>query len=165
MEIILSLFRDINFDWLAQYQWLFMLIAAIIGAFFILFLLSLAVWVYRDIRTRSRDPLAIAFFILLVLILNLPGLVFYLLLRPAETLAESYERSLHEEALLRELDDQVSCPSCQRPIEAEFIMCPFCYTQLKRPCPSCRRLLSPSWRGCPYCGTRVAETPSDGGQT
>ncbi|MFH1485584.1 MAG: zinc ribbon domain-containing protein [Chloroflexota bacterium] len=158
MDIILSLFREINFDWLLQYQWLFMLIAAIIGAYFLLFTLSLAVWVYRDMRTRSRDPLATAFFIVLVLIVNLPGLLLYLFLRPSDTLGENYERSLHEEALLRELDDQIACPSCHRPIEAEFLMCPFCFTQLKRPCPKCERPLSASWGGCPYCGTRVSES-------
>ncbi|MBI2908021.1 MAG: zinc ribbon domain-containing protein [Chloroflexi bacterium] len=165
MDILLSLFRDINFDWLAQFQWVFMLVAAILGAYFILFALSLAVWVFRDIRTRSRDPFAIAFAIILVLVLNLPGLALYLLLRPNDTLSENYERSLQEEALLRELDNQVSCPSCHRPIEPEFAMCPFCYTLLKRTCPNCRRLLSPSWRGCPYCATRLAESTVTSDQT
>lgn len=164
MDIILSLFRDMNFDWLAQFQWVFMLIAAVTGGYFILFVLSLAVWVYRDIRTRSRDPIAVALSILLVLALNLAGIVLYLLLRPSETLGESYERSLQEEALLRELDNQVSCPSCHRPIESDFVMCPFCHTKLKQSCPNCRRLLSPSWRGCPYCGTRIAESTATGGQ-
>ena len=51
---------------------------------------------------------------LLVAVLNLPGLVIYLILRPARTLAEAYEQSLEEEALLQEIEDKRVCPGCGR---------------------------------------------------
>lgn len=163
MDIILSLFRDVNFDFLLQYLWLVQLVGVALAIYFGLFTLSLAVWVYRDIHNRTREPLIIAFFILMVLLLNIPGLILYLFLRPSETLAENYERSLHEEALLRELDDQISCPTCHRPVQPDFILCPFCSTQLKRSCPSCQKALGASWRSCPYCGIRLPEQASPAG--
>jgi hypothetical protein len=89
--------------------------------------------------------------VLLVLVFNILGLVIYLILRPRETLAESYARSLEEEALLQELEEQGICPSCKRYITAEFVICPYCRTQLKEPCIKCGRPLSFNWLACPYC--------------
>ena len=43
---------------------------------------------------------------LLVLVFSVLGLIIYLILRPRETLAEAYARSLEEEALLQELEEQ-----------------------------------------------------------
>jgi len=56
--------------------------------------LGLIVWTWRDMRSRSRDPIAQIAAALLVTVLNLPGVLVYLLLRPRETLAEAYEHSL-----------------------------------------------------------------------
>jgi RNA polymerase subunit RPABC4/transcription elongation factor Spt4 len=83
------------------------------------------------------------------------------MLRPSDTLEEAYARSLEEEALLRELGDEGSCPSCRRLTDKEFQFCPSCQTQLKDKCARCERLLSFSWVACPYCGTaRPGATPS-----
>jgi RNA polymerase subunit RPABC4/transcription elongation factor Spt4 len=93
---------------------------------------------------------------------NVPGLALYLMLRPRDTLEEAYARSLEEEALLRELGDEGSCPSCRRLTEKDFQYCPSCETQLKDKCVKCERLLSYSWVACPTCGTTrpgAATTP------
>jgi len=55
---------------------------------------GMAIWTFRDIRSRSRDILAHILATLLVLVLPIIGLVVYLMLRPRETLAYAYERSL-----------------------------------------------------------------------
>src|SRR3989304_1976623 len=73
--------------------------------------------------------------------------------RPRESLEEAYARSLEEEALLRELGDEGTCPSCRKLIEKEFQFCPSCQTQVKDQCAKCERLLSFSWVACPTCGT------------
>src|SRR3989304_4720979 len=88
------------------------------GVWALLLWLSIIVWVYRDIRDRTRDLAlqVLAVFVVLMFFpgFNLPGLALYLMLRPRETLEEAYARSLEEEALLREIGDEGMCPSCRR---------------------------------------------------
>lgn len=50
------------------------------------------------------------------------------------------------------------CPSCGRPVQEDFVLCPYCGTQLKRSCPSCRRAVEVEWNVCPYCGADLTET-------
>jgi len=118
--------------------------------------LTLIFWTYRDIRQRSRDPVLQTVAVLLVLVFFLPGHWIYLIVRPRYTLTELYERSLEEEALLQELEDQKACPACKRRVQDEFLVCPSCRTQLKEPCRSCQRPLSYAWVACPYCGIEKA---------
>jgi RNA polymerase subunit RPABC4/transcription elongation factor Spt4 len=130
------------------------------GIWALLLWLSIVVWVYRDIRDRSRDSSLHMLSVFVVLMFfpgfNIPGLALYLMLRPRDTMEEAYARSLEEEALLRELGDEGSCPSCRRLTDKEYQYCPSCQTQLKDQCAKCARLLSFSWVGCPYCGTARA---------
>src|SRR5205823_5530404 len=86
--------------------------------------LTLIFWTYRDIRQRSRDPIVQVVAVLLVLVFMMPGHWLYLILRPRYTLSELYERSLEEEALLQELEDQKGCPTCKRRIQDDFLLCP-----------------------------------------
>lgn len=143
--------------------------AGLLGAYLAVLWLSLAVWTYQDLGSRSRDGLAQALAALLVLVFSLPGLILYLLLRPRETLAEAYERSLQEESLLQAIEEQLVCPNCRRRVEPEYLVCPTCRTHLKRPCPSCQRPLQLRWEVCPYCGqqepmrSREYSTPAFGG--
>ncbi|HLA19711.1 MAG TPA: zinc ribbon domain-containing protein [Dehalococcoidia bacterium] len=133
-------------------------LAGVVGGVWALLLwLSIVVWVYRDIRDRTRDSSLQVLSVFVVLMFfpgfNIPGLALYLMLRPRDTLEEAYARSLEEEALLRELGDEGSCPSCRRLTDKDFRYCPACQTQLKDACAKCERLLSFSWVACPYCGT------------
>ncbi len=129
----------------------------IAGVWAILLWLSIIVWVYRDIRERTRDLglQVLAVFVVMMFFpgFNIPGLALYLMLRPRETLEESYARSLEEEALLREIGDEGMCPSCRRFVERGWRLCPFCATQLKDVCVKCEQLLSFNWVACPFCGT------------
>jgi RNA polymerase subunit RPABC4/transcription elongation factor Spt4 len=129
------------------------LAATLGGAYVLVFWISVVAWTYRDIRERSRDAAFQVVAVLLVLVFNFLGLVIYLILRPRETLAEAYARSLEEEALLQELEEQGICPSCKRYITGDFVICPYCRTQLKEPCIKCGRPLSFNWLVCPYCTT------------
>src|SRR3990172_2774649 len=113
---------------------------------------TLTIWAFRDTAARTRDSLLRAMLPLLVAVFSVPGLPLYLLLRPGRTLAEEYERSLEEEALLREMEDDRACPTCKAPVQEDYLLCPICRTQLRAPCPRCRRPLHPSWHACPYCG-------------
>ncbi len=122
------------------------------GAFWLALWVSTVVWTYRDIKSRTRDVLVQILAVMMVLLFNLPGLLFYFLLRPRETLAETYERALEEEALLQSIEERELCPGCGRKVQQDFILCPYCHTKLKKVCNSCGRLLHLSWEICPYCG-------------
>src|SRR3990170_1244685 len=128
------------------------------GVWLLLLWLSIIVWVYRDIRDRTRDLglQVLAVFVVLMFFpgFNIPGLALYLMMRPGETLEEAYARSLEEEALLREIGDEGLCPSCRRFVDRMWRVCPFCQTQLKDVCSKCEQLLSFSWVSCPFCGTQ-----------
>ncbi|GAB4516767.1 MAG: hypothetical protein Kow0047_28640 [Anaerolineae bacterium] len=135
---------------------------ALAGAFFFAFWISLVIWTFRDIRSRTRDVFAQILATLLVFLFTPflgTGLVLYLLLRPKETLAEAYERALEEEALLRDIEQQPACPRCQRPVEEDWQVCPSCRERLKRPCPHCDRLMALDWVICPYCGEEPTPRP------
>ena len=136
----------------------------VLGAFVLAIYVGMIVWTVRDIRSRTRDILAHILATLLVAVLTLPGLLIYVLLRPHTTVAEEYERSLAEEALLQELEERRVCPGCRHRVEADFIVCPYCHHQLRLRCVGCGRLLDPRWDVCPYCG-RMAEQgqPADDG--
>lgn len=128
-------------------------VALVLGAYYVLLLFATAVWTYRDIRSRTQDITAQVLAVALVLVLQLPGLVLYLLMRPKQTLAEKYERALEEEYLRRDIEDDHVCPSCQRGVDSEFIVCPYCLTELRRRCHTCERTVDLTWQVCPYCGS------------
>ncbi len=71
-----------------------MLLTAWSAAFLVALWVSLIFWTYRDIRIRSRDPLIRILSIIIVTLLFLPGIVIYLILRPAHTVEEEYQRTL-----------------------------------------------------------------------
>ncbi len=137
-------------------------IAAFLGAFLAALWLSLIIWTFRDIRSRSRDILAQILATLVVAILNLPGLLIYVMVRPRETLAEAYDRALEEEALLQSLEERELCPSCGVRTEPDWLLCPNCHTKLKKSCHYCGRAMHLRWTVCPYCGAsdRPAVTSS-----
>lgn len=127
---------------------------ALLGAYITAFWFTLVVWTFRDIQKRTRDVLVQVLATLLVLLFNLPGLLLYTILRPPETLAEAYARSLEEESLIQEIEERQVCPACRHRAQPDFMVCPNCGEQLKHACPECHRLLDLNWRRCPYCGNQ-----------
>jgi RNA polymerase subunit RPABC4/transcription elongation factor Spt4 len=121
--------------------------------------ISVVIWTFRDIRSRTRDILA-QFLATLMVLAFFPlfglGLLLYYILRPPTTLSEMYERSLEEEALLQDIEDRLACPGCNRTVEEDFMVCPTCHTRLKKACPACGRLLHMRWNVCAYCGALQA---------
>jgi len=132
---------------------LVLILTAFGGAFLAALWVSLVVWTYRDIRRRARDPLVQTLSALLVAVLNLPGVLVYLILRPPRTLEEEYQRTLEEEALLQALEDLPLCPGCERRVKDEWQVCPNCHTKLKKTCHNCGKLMELAWNICPFCGT------------
>ncbi len=131
------------------------------GVLIAAFWLAIVIWAYRDMRSRSRDPLAHLLVAILVFLLNLPGLLIYILLRPRESLSEAYERSLEEEALLQEIEDRPSCPGCNQRVQHDWQACPHCHHRLKKACVNCDYLLELTWNICPRCTTSQVNYTSD----
>jgi RNA polymerase subunit RPABC4/transcription elongation factor Spt4 len=130
-----------------------LILSSLTGAFLVALWVALVVWTYRDIRARHRDRLVHILAALLVAILNLPGVLVYLILRPQRTLEEEYQQTLEEEALLQAIEENTVCPGCERHVREDWVVCPSCQTKLRKPCHSCGRLMELPWNICPYCGT------------
>jgi hypothetical protein len=124
-----------------------------VGAFIAALWLSLILWTVRDIRSRTPDRRAQVLAVLVVVLLNLPGLLIYLLLRPTLTLDEAYQATLEEEALLQGLAERARCPGCSRVVSPEWLVCPSCATKLRKPCGKCGKALELTWKVCPHCAT------------
>lgn len=129
------------------------ILVAATGAFLFAFWIAMGIWTFNDIRSRSRDWLAIVLACVLVLIFPVVGLVLYMMIRPKETLSEVYDRALEEEALLRELEETMACHTCGVPVKDSWVYCPNCHEQLQHACPACSNLVRNEWEICVFCGT------------
>lgn len=134
------------------------LFLALTGAYALALWFALVIWTYRDITTRSTSAVTHVFSTLVVVLFWVPGAVIYLLLRPKETLEESFQRTVEEEYLLQDLDDFQTCPSCNRTIRDDFVFCPHCRTRIRAECPGCHRTVDVRWEMCPYCATLLSGT-------
>lgn len=121
-------------------------------AYLVLLWAASVLWAYRDIRGRSEDVIVQVLAVSMVLILPFAGIILHMILRPQQTLHDKYERSLEEQYLRRDLEENNVCPQCQRGIDPEFILCPHCHTSLRRRCGACDRVVDLTWSVCPYCG-------------
>lgn len=128
---------------------LFKLIINLLYLFAFVLYISLAKWVYSDAKRRG----AMAFYWTIVsLLFPIAGWIIYLIVRPSEYVDDVRERELEiktKEALLTNGD--AACPSCCKPVEKDFLICPYCRRRLKKSCPSCGRALNTSWAICPFC--------------
>jgi RNA polymerase subunit RPABC4/transcription elongation factor Spt4 len=137
-------------------------LVAALGAFLFAFWIAMGIWAFNDIRSRTRDWLVITLAVALVLIFPLIGLILYMMIRPKATLAEVYDRALEEEALLRELEETMTCHQCGAPVNEAWVYCPNCHSQLQHSCPSCGKLARNEWEICVFCGSpqpRAAARP------
>jgi len=133
------------------------LVGDMVKVYVLLLWLGTAYWAFRDMQARTENPLlpyfAAGLIIFFTPVLFIFAVVLYLIVRPRETLAEVYERSLAEETLLAEVEKNQLCPVCRDRVESDWLVCPNCRTRLHRVCPSCNRLAEPSWPLCAYCGS------------
>jgi hypothetical protein len=132
-------------------------------AYMVLLWIVAAFWAFRDMRDRSENPV-LPFLASALVILFLPfffpfGVMVYRVVRPPERLGDVYERNLAQEALLAEVEAVKTCRGCDRRVDREWIICPWCRTRLHRVCPNCERLVGRIGR-CAWCvRTRRPVTP------
>ncbi len=127
-----------------------------IGVYFVVLWLAAAFWAFRDLQLRTTNPvlpyLAAAFIIVFTPAFFVLAVIVYRIVRPQERIGETSERELAEEALLAEVEAVKSCPTCNRRVHDEWLLCPICRTRLKRVCPGCGRLVGLDWSLCAWCG-------------
>lgn len=118
--------------------------------------LALVYWTYTDASRRGSWAVIWG---LAAVVIPFAGTLLYLIVRPPEDLLDHRERELELAVLERELREQVSqCPNCRSVVEKDFLICPECGWELKRPCNNCQRPLSLHWNICPYCETEQDAT-------
>lgn len=126
-----------------------------------------AFWVFRDLQRRTENPvlpyLAAATIIVFTPVLFLLAVLLYRIVRPAETLGEVYERNLAEEALLAEVEVIKHCPTCNRRVNNDWLICPTCRTRLHRVCANCGKLVDLDWSLCAWCGRDFERREPAGG--
>ena len=134
-----------------------------LGVYLVILWLATAYWAFRDMQQRSDNPilpyLASAGIILFTPIFFVLGVWVYKIVRPHEKIGEVWERNLAEEALLAEVEAIKHCPTCERRIDDEWIICPTCRTRLNRVCPNCSRLVGLDWSLCAWCGKDFERRP------
>ena len=135
---------------------IFRLLTRLFVLFLIVFWLSLIYWTYRD--AKRRGALAV-YWAAVVLFFNIFGLFIYLIVRPPECMGDAKERELEIKRLEAALEkSDVVCSSCFKPIEPDFLVCPYCLKKLKESCPRCGHALKTSWTVCPYCRATLSKT-------
>lgn len=113
--------------------------------------LALVYWTYTD--ARRRGTVAVLWGVVAVLF-PFVGTLVYLIVRPPEYELDARERELELAVLERELRSRtLLCPNCRSLVEREYLICPECNWELKKPCIECERPMEMKWETCPYCGT------------
>src|SRR5258708_19469320 len=100
------------------------LVIGYVVTFLIVFWISLVVWTFRDVRSRTQDFLTQVLATALVAVFFVCGLFIYMILRPRQTMAEVYERQLDEESLLAAMTYPQTCNHCHTHVEVPFPDCP-----------------------------------------
>jgi hypothetical protein len=102
-----------------------------VALFFVVLWLSLANWTFTDADRRG----AMRFYWgIMALIFPFIGTLVYIIGRPPEYLLDSRERELELAVLERELKARVTqCPNCRSVVEKEYLLCPECGWDLKKP--------------------------------
>jgi RNA polymerase subunit RPABC4/transcription elongation factor Spt4 len=124
--------------------------------FLFVFWISLIFWTWRDAQRRGAMPWFWALVVMLFFpLFPLPGWLVYLVVRPPEFADDARERELeirHKEVALQ--NSGGVCAACLKPVEKDFLICPYCMKKLKKPCVECGRALKMNWNVCPYCKTK-----------
>ncbi len=111
-------------------------------------------WARKDARRRIADQRLVQLATVAAALPPFLGPLVYMLFRPPEYLEDVRERELEIQAIRGQIGGG-TCPVCESPVDAEFLVCPVCTTRLRDACSSCERPLEAAWQVCPYCETPV----------
>ena len=131
---------------------LFSLVKNLLMLFSVVLYFAVIFWTWRDANRRGAMGW---FWGLVCAVFPFVGWLVYLVVRPPELLDDARERELEIRAREAQLTrDYDACPSCFKPVEKDFLICPYCMKKLRKPCVECGKALRLNWQVCPYCKTK-----------
>ncbi len=117
--------------------------------------LASALWAFVDMRRRTDNPVApyaSAGIVILASPLFFPfALLLHVAVRPRTTVTEARLTQLNDAALEAEVDVP-RCPTCRKPVESDWLICPHCRATLGHRCDRCGRAVEVDWDACAWCG-------------
>ena len=135
----------------------FNLFSLILGVIIILFWLVIIGWVWIDSGERTSKTSIRVVYLFLVIFLNIPGLIIYLIVRPSETIEQIYWADLERRYLKYETAELGDCPKCGHQLLPGYVHCSNCGNEIKRKCPNCGVLINKDHKFCENCGTQLRE--------
>jgi len=120
-----------------------------------LFWIVLIGWVWIDSGERTSNTSYRVIYLLLVIILNIPGLIIYFIIRPSETIEQIYWADLERRYLKYETAELGDCSKCGSQLLPGYIYCTNCGNEIKKKCPTCGVMIGKNVKFCAYCGTQV----------
>ena len=144
---MLEFISNIDFD----------LFSIILGMVLILFWLVMIGWVWIDSGERTSKNSIRLIYLFLIVFLNIPGLVIYLIVRPSETIEQIYWADLERRYLKYETSDLGDCSKCGHQLLPGFVFCSNCGNEIKLRCPKCGVLMSKDFKFCSNCGNQLRE--------
>jgi len=147
-EFILNLLENVgNIDF--TFVWEIFLYSLIVFWIVVLY------WVWLDSGERTSNRMVKVSYVALVAILNVVGLIIYLIIRPIQTIEEIYWGDLERRYLKYETAELGDCVKCGRQLYPGFVYCPDCREKIKTKCPNCKVSIDKKSKFCPYCGTSI----------
>lgn len=135
----------------------FNIFSVVIGALFIVFWLVITGWVWIDSGERTSKLSIRVVYIVLVVLLNIPGLIIYLIIRPSETIEEIYWADLERRYLKFETSELGDCSKCGSQLYPGFVFCTNCGNEIKIRCPRCNVLVNKDHKHCEFCGFQIRD--------
>ncbi len=111
--------------------------------------LTIVIWGVRDAFIRSKSTLFRLLSIVLIVILNIFGLLIYLIIRPPRTHNQKTLEEIEYQALTEEIKENI-CSKCNHNIDPDFCFCPKCTTEIKVKCGKCRKNIKKSWKNMSF---------------
>lgn len=152
-DFILNLLESVgNIDF--QFVWQIFFYGLVVFWFVVLY------WVWLDSGDRTSNKIVRCSYVLLVMVLNIIGLIIYLIIRPNQTIEEIYWADLERRYLKYETAELGDCPRCGRQLFPGFTFCPNCRYKLKRKCKKCHVFVDKKNKFCPHCGQEMKKRRS-----
>jgi hypothetical protein len=117
-------------------------------------------WVWLDSGERTSNKTVRVSYVILVAVLNVVGLLIYLIIRPSQTIEEIYWADLERRYLKYETAELGDCPKCGSQLFPGYTYCPDCRYKLKMKCPRCKVYVDKKNKFCPHCGQELRKRRS-----
>ena len=135
----------------------FNIFSFIVVLLFVIFWLVIVGWVWIDSSERTSRKELKVLYMFLAIVLNIPGLIIYLIIRPSETIEEIYWADLERRYLKYETSELGDCSKCGHQLYPGYVFCTNCGYEIKIRCPKCNILVNKEHKFCEFCGFQLRD--------